>query len=255
MTSAAEIKLGTVTFDGYGQIDFKATAGTVHTTLEATNNEFHYVVDGTLTDGNLLDIVTDAISGAEGLIEEAKRTVTVNLNFVNDITAGVETIYNDMEVSIVGENADYEDPAPKAIGDANVVSNTLATVDFEVVAGYRYTVTVKGAGYRTARYTTIVDAKDEALVLNFWNNVKSGSGEPFAEIEEGVSGLSAKNFLAGDIAMDNIIDKYDLAAVISYFGTYELDKDHKAEYAKYDLNRDGKIDSEDIAYVLYSIGE
>lgn len=250
---AEAVKLGTITFDGYGQIDLAVTAGTVHTTEPATNNEWHYVVDGSLADGNLLDITTSEISGDEGKIEEAKRTVVVNVNFVNDITDAVDKAYNKMEVSIVGENADYEDPAPVALGDDNTAD--LATAEFEVVAGYRYTVTVKGAGYRTARYTTIVDVSDEDLVLNFWNNVKSGSGEPFAEIEAGVSGLSAKNFLAGDIAMDNIIDKYDLAAVVSYFGTYELDANHKADYVKYDLNRDGKIDSEDIAYVLYSIGE
>jgi hypothetical protein len=63
-----------------------------------------------------------------------------------------------------------------------------------------------------------------------------------------------KNFLAGDIVKDNNINIYDLSAVVSYFGTENLVSAYPA-YAKYDLNRDGVIDSKDVAYVLVSWGE
>ena len=59
------------------------------------------------------------------------------------------------------------------------------------------------------------------------------------------------NFVVGDIAMDYIVDKYDLAAVTSYYGTYNLTDENKI---KYDLNRDGSIDITDVAYVLHNFG-
>ena len=88
-------------------------------------------------------------------------------------------------------------------------------------------------------------------VLNFWNNVKDNK----AEVEEGkATSAVTKNFLAGDIVKDNNINIYDLSAVVSYFGQM-TDKTAKDDYAKYDLNRDGVIDSKDVAYVLVSWGE
>ena len=62
-------------------------------------------------------------------------------------------------------------------------------------------------------------------------------------------------FLAGDIVADEDINIYDLSAVVSYFGETglkALSSDEYAKYVKYDLNRDGKIDSKDVAYVLAS---
>ena len=60
-------------------------------------------------------------------------------------------------------------------------------------------------------------------------------------------------FLAGDIVKDNQINLYDLSAVVSYFGEIDLQNTNPT-YAKYDLNRDGKIDSKDVAMVLVSWG-
>ena len=65
---------------------------------------------------------------------------------------------------------------------------------------------------------------------------------------------TVKNFLAGDIVADSNINIYDLSAVVSYFGTTN-DTATESDYAKYDLNRDGLIDSKDVAYVLVSWGE
>ena len=108
-----------------------------------------------------------------------------------------------------------------------------------------YNVEVSGAGYRTARYTVTMT---EAKTLNFWNNVKDND-----TLVEEFNDASAKKvtFLAGDIVKDNNINIYDLSAVVSYFGEIRLVGNNN-DYAKYDLNRDGKIDSKDVAYVLVS---
>ena len=87
-------------------------------------------------------------------------------------------------------------------------------------------------------------------VLNFWNNVMDEA----AVIEVGKDSSAVKTtFLAGDIVKDGIINLYDLSAVVSYFGTVN-DVTAESAYAKYDLNRDGKIDSKDVAMVLVSWG-
>ena len=94
----------------------------------------------------------------------------------------------------------------------------------------------------------------EAKKLYFWNNVMDNA-QPVEVSVSGVEKLDQTvNFLAGDIVKDNDINVYDLSAVVSYFGEINLDKDNKPEYARYDLNRDGKIDSRDVAYVLVSWG-
>ena len=86
-------------------------------------------------------------------------------------------------------------------------------------------------------------------VLNFWNNVKDND----TVVEEGKYS-EKKNFLAGDIVADNNINIYDLSAVVSYFATEITDEADYDKYVKYDLNRDGVIDSKDVAYVLVSWG-
>lgn len=80
----------------------------------------------------------------------------------------------------------------------------------------------------------------------FWNNVK--------DAENAVDG-ETKNFLAGEIVNDGKINIYDLSAVVSYFGETGITVEAHPEYIKYDLNRDGKIDSKDVAMVLVSWNE
>jgi hypothetical protein len=84
--------------------------------------------------------------------------------------------------------------------------------------------------------------------LRFWNNVMDEN----QVVELGKDSSIAKvTFLAGDIVKDNNINIYDLSAVVSYFGQTN-DTTAYSNYAKYDLNRDGVIDSKDVAYVLVS---
>ena len=84
--------------------------------------------------------------------------------------------------------------------------------------------------------------------LSVWNNVMSN------EVTVVDDTKATKNFLAGDIIKDGIINIYDLSAVVAYFGTDNLVSDHPS-YAKYDLNRDSVIDMIDISIVLASWGE
>ena len=120
---------------------------------------------------------------------------------------------------------------------------------FENVKLGRLTVTVEGKGFRKYVYETTLEEGNGEFVLNFWNDVKRVSAEV---IETGKFSMF-HNFLVGDIVMDYIVDEYDLAAVTSYYGTYNIDKTEAAKYIKYDLNRDGDIDIIDVQYVLHTL--
>lgn len=253
--SGAKILIGTVTFGGYGEFNFTVTDGKIKTALLEDNIVSEYIPNGDTTGENdkqgNLDLNESVITGAE--VAEAKRDVKVVISFYNELSDVINGAdYNDMTVTITGSNNEVHTAQVGDIvdGQANYTAEK-AEMTFNVTAGYRYTVVVKGEGYRTARYSTTVDAADDTLVLNFWNNAK----DEVEFIEEGVE-RSQKNvtFLAGDIAQDNIIDKYDLAAVVSYFGFDNL-QTANPDYVKYDLNRDGKIDADDISYVLVSWGK
>ena len=85
----------------------------------------------------------------------------------------------------------------------------------------------------------------EDKTVYFWNNaIKDG----VKAYEEGGIVKTAANFLAGDIVKDSTINIYDLSAVVSYFGSEATVENG---YAKYDLNRDGVVDSKDVAYLLW----
>ena len=68
------------------------------------------------------------------------------------------------------------------------------------------------------------------------------------------AGLKKSNFLAGDIIEDSIINEYDLSAVVSYFGESAPVTVANPFIAAYDINRDGKVDSKDVAIVLAGFG-
>ena len=267
--TGAKLLIGTVTFGGYGNFNFTVDASfnnKIKTAQTTDNIVEEYVPTPANEKQGTFDIASSAITGAE--VEEAKRDVKVVIDFNNDITAGNDADYNNMWVTLTGSNGevhtaqvgdlvDVLDDEGNVIGQAPNYTAEKAEMEFTVTAGYRYTVVVKGEGYRTARYSTNVDASDDTLVLTFWNNALENADrtERFDYIEEGVErSKKSVTFLAGDIAQDNIIDKYDLAAVVSYFGFDNL-KTTNPNYVKYDLNRDGKIDADDISYVLVSWGK
>ena len=240
-----EIVIGKVNFNGYCTgANFKVVDTTTNlvNTTKAVDSIVEYYVPG----GDLIN--TGKLNTAASIdIDLAQETadLTVNVSFPNAVKNNVAN-YQDMKVTVSGNGANEV----VELGNGVAFANDTYTVEFtnKLVKGNTYTVTVEGAGYRTARYTVSMTG---AKTLNFWNNVKD---TPMV-IEEGSTGTGVNsNFLAGDIVKDGQINIYDLSAVISYFGTDNLVTNHPG-YAKYDLNRDGVIDSKDVAYVLVSWGK
>jgi len=245
-----EIVIGKVVFDGYctgakfNVVD-TATTNLVNTTKAVDSIVESYIANGDGINTGILD--TTASINDINLTQETAN-LTVNVSFPNAVV-NQAAAYQDMKVTVSGNGANEVVKLGEGV-DGVTFANDTYTVEFtdKLVKGNTYTVTVSGAGYRTARYTVSMTG---AKTLNFWNNVKD---EPTV-IERGSTGTGVNtNFLAGDIVKDGQINIYDLSAVVSYFGTDNLVSEHPT-YAKYDLNRDGVIDSKDVAYVLVSWGK
>ena len=199
----------------------------------------YWVNDG-FTAGQLTDDETGIIITS---IAPATNTLTVNVTFPNNI-ADNAAAYQDMKATISGGDLAEDIVVNFGSDDVALVDNAY-TFTQELTENTTYTVTISGAGYRTARYSVNM-AEDK--ILTFWNNVMDEA----KVIETGkTTGAVTTNFLAGDIVADNNINIYDLSAVVSYFGTINV-TDAASQYAKYDLNRDGVIDSKDVALVLVS---
>ena len=244
-----EIVIGKVKFNGYCtsakfEVVDTATTNLVNTTKAVDSIVEYYVKDG---DGINTGILNAAASIDNIELAQETANLTVNVSFPNAVKNNVAA-YQDMKVTVSGNGANEVVKLGEGV-DGVTFNDDTYTVEFtdKLVKGNTYTVTVEGAGYRTARYTVSMTG---AKTLNFWNNVKTVP----AYVEENVGNPTNTNFLAGDIVKDGQINIYDLSAVISYFGTDNLVAAHPT-YAKYDLNRDGVIDSKDVAYVLVSWGK
>ncbi|MGN0178335.1 MAG: dockerin type I domain-containing protein [Monoglobaceae bacterium] len=260
--TGTEVTIGTVTFEGSGSVEFSVkTADTnIVNTAKATDN----IVDNYTTAGDGTTTGKLVLNGdvTNGVITETftapKKTLTVNIAYNNAINNNAAA-YQAMTVTVSG--GDLTTPLTYELGKYDPETNISFTVDPETgVPSYTvkientltkntsYTVTVEGLGYRTACHTVTMTGDKE---LNFWNNVKDAANATAIEVGKDTT---TKNFLAGDIVKDNNINIYDLSAVVSYFGTLN-NVNAESAYARYDLNRDGKIDSKDVAYVLVSWGE
>lgn len=266
--TAQKIVLARVRFTGYGEFEFTVdadvTTNQAHATTLVDNLVDTYAPNGTLDGKTVGKLLID--KKIEDFILVPTQKLTINVLFPNSIENN-KSEYQNMKITVKGNDIpdividlgsdnkgkeldiDYR-TAPAYTLNCNGADNSYTAVISDVfTANNSYYVTVSGEGYRTARYT--VNMQDTDKVLNFWNNVKDGP----CEIEVGnEASTKTKNFLAGDIVKDNDINIYDLSAVVSYFGIEDLAEKHP-QYAKYDLNRDGRIDSRDVAYVLVSWGE
>lgn len=233
--TAHKIILGKVVFGQQGNIKFSIKQdgnNSVQTTQYRTHLEEEYkpnVVDG------LELVINSEKSSINSTVEAATRDVLVNVNYAHVLDG---THWADNKITVTLKNAFG------VTSDAKNISDGLA--EFASVPVGRITVTLKAPGFRTFTYTTTVEEGTDPLVLSFWNDTKR---DTTAEVEPGKAMIN--NFVVGDIAMDYIVDKYDLAAVTSYYGTYKLTDENKI---KYDLNRDGNIDITDVAYVLHNFG-
>ncbi len=240
--SGAAIVIGTITIDGYGSYTL-ATADSEYNAVYATEIRDN-IVDG-FEDAATLKINTDLAADddmvgeiTDGVVAVPTRELTIDITFPNAVENNVAA-YQDMTVTIVGGTVNET----IALGTDGVAYNFTRALPYNTA----YTVTVSGAGYRTARYTVTMT---EDKTLKFWNNVRDEA--QFVEVGKDSSKVNV-TFLAGDIVKDNMINIYDLSAVVSYFGITN-DRTAYNDYAKYDLNRDGVIDSKDVAYVLVSWG-
>ena len=250
--TGSEITLGTITFNGFGTVKLSVDDGytsehsvNIVNTAKASDN----IVDNYTVTAETL-VVNDANNNGviDTEIKQETANLTVNVSFPNAIKDN-DVAYQNMKVTVSGNGVNKEFKLGTG-NDGVALNNDKYTVNIEneLVKNNTYTVTVSGAGYRTARYTVSMTGDKE---LNFWNNVKTA---PMV-IEKDSTGTGVNtNFLAGDIVKDGQINIYDLSAVVSYFGTDNLVSKHPT-YAKYDLNRDGVIDSKDVAYVLVSWGK
>ncbi len=251
--SGADITIGTVTFNGYGTFIFEATEGKVTATTASDNLVTEFVTTGDTGKGTL-KISEDANKITDGKITVPTHTLTINVLMNHPVEKNAAD-YQDMTVAISGGDLAGKVLTYK-LGDADAeINETTKTVAQAANGSYEitekltenriYTVTVSGAGYRTARYTVNMSADK---TMNVWNNVMD------TDTIVVDTTTARKNFLAGDIIRDGIINIYDLSAVVAYFGTDKLPTSNPT-YAKYDLNRDGVIDMMDISIVLTSWGE
>ena len=237
--TATKIKIGTVTFPAQGTISFKVYAD--NSKVVATKYNTHHEKNYTAADQNA-KLTADA-NGINSTIAAKTRDVAINVDFAHTLdntgwngNHQITVTLKDAFGNIVGETA-----RPLTI------ENNAGTYTFADVPVGRITVTLKAPGFRTFTYTTTVEEGTDPLVLSFWNDTKRDAEKA---VEIGGRTMN-NNFVVGDIAMDYIVDKYDLAAVTSYYGTYNLTDENKI---KYDLNRDGSIDITDVAYVLHNFG-
>ena len=215
--------------------------GTGNVKLKDIKMEKH---DGTDHNG-AVEIPTEAGAAVMFDIKPVKHMLKVNVEFYNEIA---ENDDNAMTITISGGDlaTDKEFKIAQNVQGVNYVASTCTySVDVELSENTEYCVTVEGAGYRTATY--YVNMQDTDKTLNFWNNAENVAKE--VEVNNTDSAVKT-NFLAGDIVEDNQINIYDLSAVVSYFGEDGIDAANS--HVQYDLNRDGKIDSMDVAYVLVS---
>ena len=243
--TGTSVQIGTVTFAGVGAgtfgVDTSVTTNIANAAQSANNIVYQYVPDGGANAGVLVldnDIDYDR--------KMATNTLTVNVTFPNNI-ADNAAAYQDMKATISGGDLAEDIVVNFGSDDDVALVDNAYTFTQELTENTTYTVTISGAGYRTTRYSVNM-AEDKELT--FWNNVMDEA----QVIETGKDTSAVKtNFLAGDIVADNNINIYDLSAVVSYFGTVNV-TDAASQYAKYDLNRDGVIDSKDVALVLVSWG-
>ena len=247
--SGSEITIGTVTFDGFGEFTFKATAGKATATTTADNLVTEFVTTGEAGKGTL-KINEDMIDTE---IKVPTQKLTVNVAMEHNVGDNTEA-YQDMTVAISGGDLAGKVLEYKLGDDANTAitkaMNGAMVASYQIKADLTkdriYTVTVSGAGYRTSRYTVTMT---EDKTMNFWNNDKTN------EVTVIDDEKAKTTFLAGELVRDGKIDIYDLSAVVAYFGQKNIDKTQASKFAKYDLNRDGEIDIMDISIVLTSWGK
>lgn len=151
-----------------------------------------------------------------------------------------------IEMALGNDVAAYTSEDGKITASVTAEENGYKVEFKDLPAFEAYTVSISGDGYRDAKAQFVLN---EETTVNFWNNANDSDRIFISKKDSGTEKMVAKNFLAGDIIMNNVIDLYDLSAVSSYFGKKGLSADEE-QYIQYDLNRDGKVDIIDITMLL-----
>lgn len=209
--------------------------------ISATNAGFEFKYDIPEPSKNLKVIVD--LSKHYAKVDNVKayqnmklRVYSARLGFI-DFDLGTDSVaYSEKNGTLETTGAVAYDPVKKTY-----------TLTLEKLPAFdKYTVFVSGDGYRDAKVQFDLN---EDTTVNFWNNANDSA---IAEISKATSGIvktAKKNFLAGDIIMNGVIDIYDLSAVSSYYGKSNLTAGDK-DFIQYDLNRDGKVNLDDISILL-----
>ncbi len=196
------------------------------------------------------------------VIDQAKEYMDMTINIDSAMPGSAKTI--ELGKTDVGGYADgvmpakftytYADGITKA--DDGNIGGYLVNTKIEVPDGgaARYTISISGEGYRRYSKDIVVNSSDKAIAVNIWNNYMD---EPMITVDPTDGDPRNLTFLAGDIIEDGKINLYDLSAGVSYFGKEKLAENptENSSFIRYDLNRDGVIDSRDVAMILVSWGK
>lgn len=233
--------------DGYGKGTIKAQniemtvekSDNVYAKIDAENFEFNYDIpepSANLTVNVNLGRHFVKVENAKAYQKMQVRVYSVRLGFI-DFDLGTDSVsYSEKNGTLTTTgNVAY---------DADKGTYTLT---LENLPGFdKYTVFVSGDGYRDAKVQLDLN---ENTTVDFWSNANESAIAQVTKEGSGIVKTAKKNFLAGDIIMNGVIDLYDLSAVSSYFGKSGMDAGD-ADYIQYDLNRDGKVDIDDISILL-----
>lgn len=205
-------------------------------------------------------------------IPEKELELKLNLDFGKNVIVSEDAEYIDMTITLKGLNSkkEYtvkvgtitaEDEAAGVEGLKLYTVDGICTAKGSIMlpANDSYDFVITGVGYRDFRGSVLLD---EVKTINLWTyaattNLNGIETPKYNAVISTATGdedtiMKDKTFLVGDIYMDNIVDVYDLSAVLSYYGKTDIQTGEK--YVAHDLNRDGKINSADLAYVQVSYG-
>ena len=234
---------------GYGKGTIKAE--NIMMTVETSDNTYREVT------------ATNAGFEFKYDIPEPAANLTVNVN-LSKLPTKVDNVkaYQNMQLRVYSARLGFIDfeLGTDAVGysEKNGTLQTTGTVTYDAgtmtyklalenLPKYdKYTVFVSGDGYRDAKVQLDLN---ENTTVDFWNNANDSELAQITKETSGIVKQSKKNFLAGDIIMNGVIDLYDLSAVSSYYGKTGLTAGD-ADYIQYDLNRDGKVNIIDITMLL-----
>lgn len=287
--TAKSITLGTVKVSGLGKYSLTLVTDGYDNIVNCSgdNNGTYYFIDETIDDtaiydnpyGTLyLDILTVP---AENEIIPDSVNLTINVMFPNRVYSQTAA-YTDMKVAVDSSVESYYPDETITLGSNGSSTTADTTIGYvtpqtgstgyygyviktTVAAGYRTALTFTGSGYRTCSASVVPDSDATEVTVNVWNNAMDEATHPVITVDgvEDSTTYTDITFLAGDIKEPiGQINLYDLSAVTSYFGYNATDDEiespsdsYIAKYLCNDLNRDGKIDSRDIALVLVAWGK